>query len=213
MNDTVVVGPLEFSGRREDAAGVVGMFRGGSDPLTMGEWLGVLDSRRVLIAADKDMFRRQLGDVRLLGDQTLLGDNPTAAHGVLKQRGIFFADAVARHDDPVRICFVGVDADGDWLLVSVQTERNTRAKLHLRDVAMSVSARKCDARAILTAGIDPLDLFRWMNYWVEGLRNSRWAALMRAIQLEALFAAQDLCVSARTSFVERCNHKLANVPG
>jgi hypothetical protein len=162
--------------------------------------------------AKESVFQQQLGNVKSLGYGTLFSDKPEVAEGVLELRGIFFEEAVIHRDNPSRAYFVGVDSDGDWLLVKVRSKWIENARPQSRSIATSVTVRKCSTKAILRIGIDPLDLFRWMNNWVESLRDSRYRMLMRVIQLESLFAAQDLHVGSRMTFKEYCDYKLAEAP-
>lgn len=215
MNDTHFTGPLDALDRYDKNVKIVGMFQGSTGPLTMKEWSEVLDSRRELIKdAKKSILQPRLGNVTIsqIGRQTLYYDKPEANDGVLKLRGTYFVEAFSRLAGQREIRFVGIDSDGDWLLVTVHFTTNRERLPGPISTATSVSAQKCVVADIIKAGIDPLDLFRWMNNWVISLRNHRAKMLMRAYQLETLFAAQDMHVSTRVGFDKYCKHELAETP-
>ena len=209
-----VTGPLDmFSGQHERAASVIGMFQSSAESLTPAEWEAVLESRRELISAKLgSIFTKKLGDVEPSGLSSLFSYGPAVAVGVLDRRGVFFQNAVAHREKPIRTIFAGINNSGGWLLVVMRSEYRPNAKPRACDWVTEVRVRDCKIGEVLRAGIDPLDLFRRMSNWMRELRNHRFELLMEAMKLEAQFAAQELHVKSKTTVDEYGNHRLTISP-
>lgn len=190
---------------------VIGVFlKETKQPMTMGEWAELLDSRKELISASKhDIFMERLGQVRMFKPDTLMDHKPTDPEGVLNLRGLFFREATSLVDKPNRLRFVGIDTDNNWLMTTVWFKD---VGLQCRRIATNVQAEKTSVDTFVGEGIDPLDLFRWMDYWLKELREHRLQQYLQVLDLEFLFAAQSMCLESRVTFREYCDLRLTQPP-